>query len=82
MPKRLLTSRAAWQRSQRCVTRSRLFGEPDYLLRVVAADIAAYQQLRDEALATLPGVQRVTSTIVMKRIVGERPFPITVGRDS
>ena len=60
----------------------RLFGEPDYLLRVVAADIAAYQQLRDEALATLPGVQRLTSTIVMKRIVDERPFPITVGRDS
>jgi DNA-binding Lrp family transcriptional regulator len=54
----------------------RLFGDPDYLLRVATADIAAYQTLRDEELATLPGVQRLTSTIVMKRIVDERPFPV------
>jgi DNA-binding Lrp family transcriptional regulator len=54
----------------------RLFGDPDYLLRVATADIAAYQTLRDEQLATLPGVQRLTSTIVMKRIVDERPFPL------
>ena len=53
----------------------RLFGDPDYLVRVAAADIAAYQSLRDEKLATLPGVQRLTSTIVMKRVVDERPFP-------
>jgi DNA-binding Lrp family transcriptional regulator len=55
----------------------RLFGDPDYLLRVATADIAAYQTLRDERLATLPGVGRLTSTIVMKRIVEERPFPIS-----
>jgi DNA-binding Lrp family transcriptional regulator len=55
----------------------RLFGDPDYLLRVATADIAAYQTLRDERLATLPGVGRLTSTIVMKHIVEERPFPIS-----
>jgi DNA-binding Lrp family transcriptional regulator len=55
----------------------RLFGDPDYLLRVATADIAAYQALRDERLATLPGVGRLTSTIVMKRIVEERPYPIS-----
>ena len=54
----------------------RLFGDPDYLLRVATADIAAYQTLRDNQLATLPGVGRLTSTIVMKRIVEERPFPL------
>jgi DNA-binding Lrp family transcriptional regulator len=54
----------------------RLFGDPDYLLRVATADIASYQTLRDERLATLPGVGRLTSTIVMKRIVEERPFPL------
>ena len=54
----------------------RLFGDPDYLLRVSTADIAAYQSLRDEKLATLPGVQRLTSTIVMKRIVDDRPYPV------
>jgi len=54
----------------------RLFGDPDYLLRVVTADLAAYQVLRDEQLATLPGVHRLSSTIVMKRIVDERPLPL------
>jgi DNA-binding Lrp family transcriptional regulator len=52
----------------------RLFGDPDYLLRVATADIESYQRLRDEALATLPGVRRLTSTIVMKRLVVGRPY--------
>jgi DNA-binding Lrp family transcriptional regulator len=52
----------------------RLFGDPDYLVRVATADIASYQALRDEKLAVLPGVQRLTSTIVMKRIVEDRPY--------
>jgi len=55
----------------------RLFGDPDYLIRVATADLAAYQVLRDEKLATLPGVQRLSSTIVMKRVVDNRPFPAT-----
>jgi DNA-binding Lrp family transcriptional regulator len=52
----------------------RLFGDPDYLVRVATADLTAYQTLRDEKLATLPGVRRLTSTIVMKRVVDERPY--------
>jgi DNA-binding Lrp family transcriptional regulator len=54
----------------------RLFGDPYYLLRVVTADLVANQVLRDEQLATLPGVHRLSSTIVMKRIVDERPLPL------
>jgi len=54
----------------------RLFGDPDYLLRVVATDLNDYATLRDQQLATLPGVQRITSTIVMKRIVDNRPLPL------
>ena len=54
----------------------RLFGDPDYLLRVVAIDLNDYATLRDQKLATLPGVQRITSTIVMKRIVDNRPLPL------
>lgn len=57
------------------VQAQRLFGEPDYLLRVVTADLAAFQQLYDQRLATLPGVQRLTSTIVMKHVVDDRPLP-------
>jgi DNA-binding Lrp family transcriptional regulator len=53
----------------------RLFGDPDYLLRILTSDLAAYQRLEDDELATLPGVQRLTSTLVMKRVVHDRPLP-------
>ena len=53
----------------------RLFGDPDYLLRVVTADLVAFQQLYDSRLSTLPGVRRLTSTIVMKDVVDHRPLP-------
>jgi DNA-binding Lrp family transcriptional regulator len=53
----------------------RLFGDPDYLLRVVAADLPSYQRLYDDTLARLPGVQGLSSTIVMKRVVPPRPLP-------
>ena len=59
----------------------RLFGDPDYLLRVVARDLDAFAALRDQKLATLPGVHRLTSTIVMKRIVENRPLPLTTWSD-
>jgi DNA-binding Lrp family transcriptional regulator len=57
------------------VQAQRLFGDPDYLLRIVTADLAAYQQLEDDALAALPGVQRLNSTLVMKQVVNDRPLP-------
>jgi DNA-binding Lrp family transcriptional regulator len=57
------------------VQAQRLFGDPDYLLRVVTADLAAYQRLQDEKLSALPGVQRMTSTLVMKQVVADRPLP-------
>jgi DNA-binding Lrp family transcriptional regulator len=53
----------------------RLFGTPDYLLRVVTADLEAYQRLFEDRLATLPTVDRLSSTIVMKPVVGPRPLP-------
>ncbi|MFI6417864.1 Lrp/AsnC family transcriptional regulator [Streptomyces sp. NPDC050842] len=53
----------------------RLFGEPDYLLRVATTDLAAYQQLFDQQLARLPGVQRLASTLVMKNVIDDRPLP-------
>jgi DNA-binding Lrp family transcriptional regulator len=54
----------------------RLFGDPDYLLRVIAGDLPAFQKLYDERIATLPGVQRLSSTLVMKSVVENRPLPI------
>lgn len=57
------------------VQAQRLFGDPDYLLRIVTTDLAAYQRLQDEKLSALPGVQRMTSTLVMKKVVTDRPLP-------
>jgi DNA-binding Lrp family transcriptional regulator len=57
------------------VQAQRLFGDPDYLLRVVTADLGAYQRLEDDELSALPGVQRLNSTLVMKHVVDERPLP-------
>jgi DNA-binding Lrp family transcriptional regulator len=58
------------------VAAQRLFGEPDYLLRVVTRDLAAFQALYDDHLATLPGVHRLSSTLVMKSVVANRPLPL------
>lgn len=54
----------------------RLFGDPDYLLQVIARDLPAFQQIYDEQLSTLPGVQRLTSTLVMNSIVENQPLPL------
>ncbi|KAF1007019.1 MAG: DNA-binding transcriptional activator DecR [Luteibacter sp.] len=54
----------------------RLFGEPDYLMHVVTHDLPSFQALWDRRLATLPGVLRLTSTLVMKEVVPPRPLPL------
>jgi DNA-binding Lrp family transcriptional regulator len=54
----------------------RLFGDPDYLLRVVSADLAHFQRIYDDDLSALPGVQRLNTTLVMKKVVDNRPLPI------
>lgn len=47
----------------------RLFGEPDFQLFVATASKQHFQELYDTQLSMLPGVQRLTSTLVMKTIV-------------
>lgn len=54
----------------------RLVGDPDYLLHVITRDLPAFQQLYDEQLTTLPGVQRLTTTLVMKNVVHGRQLPL------
>jgi DNA-binding Lrp family transcriptional regulator len=54
----------------------RLFGDRDYLLCIVTRDLPAFQKFYDDRLATLPGVQRLSSTLVMKSIVEYRPLPL------
>ncbi|WP_353294236.1 Lrp/AsnC family transcriptional regulator [Thalassolituus maritimus] len=54
----------------------RLFGDPDYMLHVVAKDLPAFQALYDDKLSALPGVQRLTSTLVMKSVIENKPLPL------
>ena len=50
----------------------RLFGDPDYQLYVATASKQDFQKLYDETLTQLPGVQRLTSTLIMKTVVSHR----------
>ncbi len=58
------------------VEAQRLFGEPDFLLRVYAKDLAHYQLVYDEVLVGLPAVEKLTSTIVMRNIKGQAVLPV------
>lgn len=71
----LLGFEAAVTKIPNVLQAQRLFGDPDYLLRIVTTDLDAYRQLEDDTLAALPGVLRLNSTLVMKRIVTDRPVP-------
>src|SRR3954451_10274763 len=47
----------------------RMFGVPDYLIRVAVADAAAYETFYMNDLAELPGIGRVSSQFTMKLVV-------------
>ena len=58
------------------VEAQRLFGEPDYLLRVAVRDSDAYERLYTNRLAALPGVSKARSQIGMKVIKQGLTLPI------
>ncbi len=53
-----------------------LLGNVDFLLRIVAEDIKAYEQFFFETLSQLPGIQEVTSSIVLSDIKHSTALPI------
>lgn len=58
------------------VEAQRLFGSPDYLLKVIAEDLPSYQRFYDSELTSLPGVERLTSTLVMKNLKANAGPPV------
>lgn len=58
------------------VQAERLFGDPDYMLHVLTRDLSSFQQLYDEQLSALPLVLRLRTTLVMKKLIQNRPVPI------
>lgn len=53
-----------------------LLGNVDFLLRIVAEDIKAYERFFFEKLSQLPGIQEVTSSIVLSDIKHSTALPI------
>jgi Lrp/AsnC family transcriptional regulator, leucine-responsive regulatory protein len=54
----------------------RMFGVPDYLIRVAVADQAAYEAFYMSRLAELPGLARVNSQFAMKTVKPGGTLPI------
>jgi DNA-binding Lrp family transcriptional regulator len=48
----------------------RLFGKPDYFVRVAVADLPAYETFLSSRVMTIPGVGRVHSRFAMKDVRG------------
>ena len=46
----------------------RMFGDPDYLIRVAVADADAYEHFLINTFADLPGLARMTSQFTMKTL--------------
>lgn len=55
----------------------RLFGEPDYLLRVAVRNSDEYERLYTTRLAAIPGVRKARSQIAMKTIKHGETLPIS-----
>jgi Lrp/AsnC family transcriptional regulator, leucine-responsive regulatory protein len=53
----------------------RMFGDPDYVIRVAVADVGAYERFLIDMFADLPGVARMTSQFAMKTIKAAGPLP-------
>ena len=47
---------------------NRMYGDPDYLMRVAVNDAEAYEQFLINVLADLPGLARMTSQFTMKKV--------------
>lgn len=53
-----------------------LMGSMDFMLRVVAADIDAYERFFFEKLSRMPGVQEINSTVALSEIKSTTALPV------
>jgi len=52
-------------------------GDRDFLLRVVVADVSAYEHLLKHALINLPGVDNLSSTFALRQVKYTTEYPLT-----
>ncbi len=72
----MLAFEAAIQDVANITEANRMMGQPDYLLRVVARDSHAFEELYMDVLAALPHVQKLTSQLAMKIVKRTHELPI------
>ncbi|RKF19333.1 Lrp/AsnC family transcriptional regulator [Altericroceibacterium spongiae] len=53
-----------------------LMGPVDFLLRIVAADIEAYEKFFFDRLSSLPGIQEINSTVALSDIKSDSALPV------
>lgn len=53
-----------------------LMGNTDFMLRIVARDIDAYERFFFDRLSKLPGIQEITSTVALSEIKASSELPI------
>ena len=51
-------------------------GTTDFMLRIVAEDIDAYERFFFDSLSKLPGVQEINSTVALSQIKSSNELPI------
>ena len=57
-------------------------GASDYLLRVVASDVASYEAFLRGRLTHIPGVQSFESALALKRLIYRTNLPLRQGAPS
>jgi len=53
-----------------------MMGNIDFLLRIVAADVEAYERFFFEKLSAVPGIQEITSSIALSEIKHTSELPV------
>ncbi|MEG3181326.1 Lrp/AsnC family transcriptional regulator [Sphingomonas sp. LT1P40] len=53
-----------------------LMGQTDFMLRIVATDIDAYERFFFEKLSKLPGIQEINSTVALSEIKSTHELPL------
>jgi Lrp/AsnC family transcriptional regulator len=56
-----------------------LMGTTDFMLRIVARDIDAYERFFFDRLSKLPGVQEINSTVALSEIKSTNELPLGEG---
>jgi DNA-binding Lrp family transcriptional regulator len=64
---------ARWPEVMECYL---MTGDADYVLRVVAADLAAYERFLMDRLTRVPGVSSIRSSFALKQVVYKTALPV------